>query len=509
MTETGLPYLTTSALRALDLIDTALAVFSCTEKGMAWANKSALAFWNARSHHDLCTQMSDRLNIDVATKLIDCSRTVERGEQQLLKLDVGGAFQSNPVAIHCIAVRLDDHADSMLLEFRLPNLASDQRRPDGTLIAVSTQIDESVCWPTASVDAFLKLSPAPAIVISAATAELRMANEAARKLLLREPSLSSDSLASAWGENQRILLDVRGDQSDVANRVELFDKSGNSFVAALSGVRLRVDDEMVMLVIIQPVGDIPKRSFDLETELQIERALSSQQRRMLELAAHEFRTPLAVIDGAAQRLASRPEDQSPEKIVALAGRIREFVARLVSLLENTVERSHAEAVDINCKWGNGRIQDTIAKVITYFEGKAQINIDSAVDQIPDFLFDSLLIEHALINIIENSIKYSDNLAKIRFSVELGDNWLKLFVRDWGIGILPEDRERIFTETYRGANVGQREGSGLGLFIVRAILRAHGGDIMLVETSGPGSTMQIALPLRQMPPQKPTKAARQN
>jgi signal transduction histidine kinase len=69
------------------------------------------------------------------------------------------------------------------------------------------------------------------------------------------------------------------------------------------------------------------------------------------------------------------------------------------------------------------------------------------------------------------------------------------VRDWGIGILPEERERVFGESARGINVGLRAGSGLGLYIVKAIIHAHGGEISVAQTRGEGTTMKIELPIR--------------
>ena len=99
---------------------------------------------------------------------------------------------------------------------------------------------------------------------------------------------------------------------------------------------------------------------------------------MLEIASHEFRTPLAVIDGAAQRILRSADTAAPEQIRQLAERVREFVLRLNSLLDNTIERVRNDVTEINFRPEPDRLQSAITQVATMFEDNADIEVASDI-----------------------------------------------------------------------------------------------------------------------------------
>jgi signal transduction histidine kinase len=235
---------------------------------------------------------------------------------------------------------------------------------------------------------------------------------------------------------------------------------------------------------------------DLETALDYQRGVSELNRSLLEIATHEFRTPLAIIDGAAQRILRRADQLTPEMLKELAGRIRSFVARLNILLDSTIERARTEMAGLPCEWSPGYVQQAIEEVASSFSDRANIEITEEVRSLPKAWFDRPQVERALINLMENAVKYSNGDARIRISGAVEDDQVVLHIRDWGIGIPADQQDLVFSERVRGANVGTRPGNGLGLYIVRVILRAHGGDVSVVDTSGPGTTIRLTLPLRQ-------------
>jgi signal transduction histidine kinase len=110
--------------------------------------------------------------------------------------------------------------------------------------------------------------------------------------------------------------------------------------------------------------------------------------------------------------------------------------------------------------------------------------------------DALALRRAVLNLIENAVKYTPAGGKVELSLTSGDGQASLVVEDTGIGIAPADAERIFEpfvrlDAARGRETG---GTGLGLAIARSIVVAHGGTLTLAREPGPGSCFVISLPL---------------
>jgi two-component system sensor histidine kinase KdpD len=123
-------------------------------------------------------------------------------------------------------------------------------------------------------------------------------------------------------------------------------------------------------------------------------------------------------------------------------------------------------------------------VVAAFRSRAEdhpIRIEAPVD-LPKVLLDPNLVALALRQLIDNALKYSVVPSPIRVQCTLHEDMLEIHVADGGPGIGATDRERIFEKYYRrGASNGLVAGTGLGLYIAREIVRAHGGDLWLEDT----------------------------
>lgn len=99
------------------------------------------------------------------------------------------------------------------------------------------------------------------------------------------------------------------------------------------------------------------------------------------------------------------------------------------------------------------------------------------------------------NLVENAVKYctQDRTAQIRIGGTREGDTVRIAVRDWGIGVPPEERERIFALRARGKGVGARDGSGIGLATVRRLVELQGGRVGVDSTVIDGSCFQVALP----------------
>ncbi|CAB5155898.1 hypothetical protein D3OALGA1CA_5547 [Olavius algarvensis associated proteobacterium Delta 3] len=130
-----------------------------------------------------------------------------------------------------------------------------------------------------------------------------------------------------------------------------------------------------------------------------------------------------------------------------------------------------------------RIEERQIDVAIIGDGNSRVAIDPS------------LVEQAIVNLLDNAIKYSDNAGRIEIDVNSGDSELVISVKDNGIGISNDHLPRLFERFYRVDQARSRAlgGTGLGLSIVKHILQAHGGRVSVESLPGIGSTFRIHLP----------------
>ncbi len=147
-----------------------------------------------------------------------------------------------------------------------------------------------------------------------------------------------------------------------------------------------------------------------------------------------------------------------------------------------------------------QLMEEIISELTHFAHAHNVTIDNAIHKdIPEVSADRNKIREVILNLVTNAIKYT---RKGHHQVEVGakveGSILHFFVRDGGIGIPKKDMEHIFKKFYRADNAieSQTEGSGLGLYIAREIVRLHGGDMWLESEENIGTTVHVTLPIKQ-------------
>ena len=118
------------------------------------------------------------------------------------------------------------------------------------------------------------------------------------------------------------------------------------------------------------------------------------------------------------------------------------------------------------------------------------------EQLPAIRADGRALSHALLNLLDNAVKYSRQRREIRISAGARDGEVRISVADRGIGIAPGDQDKVFDKFVRLETglVHDTKGAGLGLSLVNQIVRAHGGRVELVSTPGEGSTFTLVLPI---------------
>ncbi|WP_306604774.1 sensor histidine kinase [Azonexus sp.] len=234
----------------------------------------------------------------------------------------------------------------------------------------------------------------------------------------------------------------------------------------------------------------------LEEALNTERSGLARQRQLVAMLSHEFRTPLAIIDAAAQRLDRNLVQREPE-LVGKTSKIRKAVSRLLNLLENCLadERLTADGASLRLEEIDVRafIQETHGDDALAGARRIQLELPDT----PILLrCDRHLFDVTLNNLVDNALKYSpkDRPVLISLMPNLIPGMIAIRVRDYGEGIRPEDRERVFDKFIRADGLTGISGAGLGLYLARELARRHGGNVVLEPaTPGEGASFILSLP----------------
>ena len=248
-------------------------------------------------------------------------------------------------------------------------------------------------------------------------------------------------------------------------------------------------------------GRVLARTLELHEEQQRtsealgrERLLVAEQKQFLSMVSHEFRTPLAVIDGAAQmaRLAVKPP---PPNLAASTGTIRRSVADLLHLVDSWLTQDRITS-------GLWEPQITHVSLTECLSELAQRTWETAPDRkitlrvgdLPaSYPCDRDLLDTALQNLISNALKYSPAAGAVEVVGSVKEGWVRLEVIDHGQGIPADQLEQITNRYFRGSNAGQAPGLGLGLSLVHTIATLLGGRLELESVEGHGTTARMLLP----------------
>jgi signal transduction histidine kinase len=221
---------------------------------------------------------------------------------------------------------------------------------------------------------------------------------------------------------------------------------------------------------------------------------------LLSVISHELKTPVSIIKGYAGTLAR--EDANWDKATLAEGLavIEEEADRLDHLINNLLEASRLQAGGVKLRLGFVDLSDmaksTVEKLQTTTD-KHTFTLDFPED-FPPIQGDHERLQEVLTNLIGNAIKYSPDGGLIKVGGLVTDaNTVRLYVSDEGIGISPGDQEQIFDRFYRVDNglTRQTPGTGLGLFLVKAVVEAHGGQVRVESTPGQGSVFWVELPIK--------------
>ncbi|MDR3486894.1 MAG: ATP-binding protein [Bradyrhizobium sp.] len=239
----------------------------------------------------------------------------------------------------------------------------------------------------------------------------------------------------------------------------------------------------------------------LEEKLAQEQRLTQLQQDFVSMASHEFRTPLTVIDGQAQRLVKIGDRAPAGEIIDRAKRIRRAVLQMTTMIDHLLNSSrlidhgaqlyfHPDAVDLRA------LLQEVCVLHREIAPRSPITqrlgtVDTAT--LPVF-GDSKLLFQMFSNLISNAVKYSDDGHRIDVTADIETEQVIVTVQDHGIGIPQKDLAHVFGRYNRGSNVSGIVGTGVGLYLVRMVVDLHGGTVAVESKEGEGSRFTVRLPI---------------
>ena len=234
----------------------------------------------------------------------------------------------------------------------------------------------------------------------------------------------------------------------------------------------------------------------LALALEKEHHLNGLQRQFVSMVCHEFRTPLAIIDGSAQRIMKRHDSISPDRLMDTLRKVRLSVRRLTELMESVLSASKLEAGAIEIDLAPCNLAEMIEEVAAnYREVNPTYEITADVTGLPEsFILDVKLIRQVVSNLLSNAVKYSPDGSRIVVDTKsCDDGGVEIAVHDQGVGIPKEELDKLFERFFRASTSTGIAGTGIGLHMVKALVDMHGGRIDITSEVGVGTTFTLFLP----------------
>ncbi len=249
-------------------------------------------------------------------------------------------------------------------------------------------------------------------------------------------------------------------------------------------------------IVEERTRDLEDHAYALSQALDKERELNEMQRQFVAMASHEFRTPLAIIDSAAQHVVRRFKKLNPADIVESIETIRGAVRRMTNLMESTLSAAKMDAGKLRMKTADCQLRALLTDVC-----KQQQRITTShhvrmdLDRLPEVIQgDHAALELVFANLLSNAAKYAPDAPEIVVRGWRDGDHAFVSVTDQGIGIDSEDMDKLFSRFFRAKSATGIAGTGIGLNLVKRLIDSHGGEITVDSAIGRGSTFTIRLPI---------------
>ncbi|MCK5061581.1 PAS domain S-box protein [Candidatus Parcubacteria bacterium] len=263
------------------------------------------------------------------------------------------------------------------------------------------------------------------------------------------------------------------------------------------------EQEFTYKVITAPVVDNKKNKIGVMKifyNLTREKMIDKMKSEFISIAAHQLRTPLSAIKWVIKMILDGELGKLNDEQKEFLSKGYKSNERIIELVNDMLNVSRIEEGRFGYVFNKEDFVLLVDKIVSSEENslksrsiKFTLNLPASL---PKVYMDKTKMDLAITNLLENAIKYTPEHGKIGLTAEAGDAFIKVRIKDNGVGIPKNDLPKLFTKFFRAVNVirMQTEGSGLGLFMVKNIIKRHGGEIVVNSEEGKGTEFIFTLPI---------------
>lgn len=241
---------------------------------------------------------------------------------------------------------------------------------------------------------------------------------------------------------------------------------------------------------------VKMRTLELTNALEREQAINEMKTRFVSFASHELRTPLSAILSSISLIKIYKEPEQEEKRLKHANRISSSVKNLTEILNDFLSLAQLEKGIFEVERNVINLPDFLGIIVEEMDAivnkknqriKYHHDGETVIEQ------PKKILKNILFNLLSNASKYSPEEKEIQLTSSVADNKVSIIVKDHGIGIPIEDQNKLFGEFFRAGNVGNTQGTGLGLCIVKKYVELLDGNISFISNPNEGTTFTIEFP----------------
>lgn len=291
-----------------------------------------------------------------------------------------------------------------------------------------------------------------------------------------------------------IFLSAMGEAID---KVKAFQIGGIDYITKpfyVEEVLVRINNQLKLR---QMQADLQRAEAEALRALAQEKELNRLKSEFMSMLSHDFRTPLTSIQGFSGLLRHANQTLSSETQERYFDKIDAAIAHMLYLLDEILLLGGIDAGKTQCQLATVNLEQfcqDLTETVQLSMGSQHKLVFTCPTGCPTAEVDKTLLQRIFTNLLSNAIKYSPAGSTVQFALNCQAGVAQFQVIDKGIGIPLEAQDRLFETFYRCNNVGQVQGTGLGLAVVKRCVEAHYGKVYLNSEEGVGTTVTVEIPL---------------
>lgn len=301
--------------------------------------------------------------------------------------------------------------------------------------------------------------------------------------------------------NNPTIFDIIGSLTgklDIRTKIEQAMQAAIGKLISIPEVKLRED--LIVQVFITPVvdkGGVGLGAAVLLHDITQEKSLAQMKEDFTNMVVHELRAPLTAIKQASMLLLGNKLDE--EKDQKFLSMIRDSSDNLLNVVSSLLDAAKLEAGKFTVTPALGNIEEVIRERVEFFKPLVQsknVTVSLEIEPLREIYFDRARVIQIIDNLVSNALKFTKEGGNITIVAHEENGEVKISVKDTGVGIPKEKQAMLFSkfsQVHPTTGSGPYGGTGLGLFITRGIVEAHGGKINLESQVGRGTTVTFTLP----------------